>query len=180
MARTELQLKPEEPNLPPCSYDLLHDLQGHDNSVSAVAFNRDGSLLASSSADCSLCLWDVSSGNLVHKMTGHHAVRGETRSTVCTSDMERSPLLLCDASVRPAIHAPIQVLDSLQGVSDVCWDSTSRYLCSCSDDTTIKVWDAASGRCIKTFFGHTNFVFCAAFNPQAGLGSSVHDIVSLC
>jgi COMPASS component SWD3 len=27
------------------------------------------------------------------------------------------------------------------GVSDVCWSADSRYLCTASDDKTLKIWD---------------------------------------
>ncbi len=33
------------------------------------------------------------------------------------------------------------------GLSDVAWSSDSKYLCSGSDDTTIKIWDAEKVKC---------------------------------
>jgi len=56
-----------------------------------------------------------------------------------------------------------------QGISDISWSSDSRYICSASDDTTIKIWDVTTGEMLKTLEGHTNFVFCVNFNPQSNL-----------
>jgi len=55
-----------------------------------------------------------------------------------------------------------------EGISDIAWASDSRYICSGSDDKSIKIWDVlAPGRpCVRTLKGHTNFVFCVNFNPS--------------
>lgn len=56
-----------------------------------------------------------------------------------------------------------------QGCSDVCWSSDSRFIVSCSDDKTLKMFDVGHGRQMRTFRGHTNYVFCCNFNPQSTL-----------
>ena len=64
--------------------------------------------------------------------------------------------------------APVQcvVLSAIQGCSDVAWEARDRYLCSASDDKTLKLWNAATGECLRTLEGHTNYVGCCNFNPQ--------------
>jgi len=37
---------------------------------------------------------------------------------------------------------------------------TGKYLLSASDDKTIRVWDLANGRCVKTVDAHGHFVTC--------------------
>ena len=59
--------------------------------------------------------------------------------------------------------------DAAQGVSDVAWSSDSRYLCSGSDDKTVKLWDVNEGDAVKTLQGHTNYLMCVNFNPQSNL-----------
>lgn len=52
---------------------------------------------------------------------------------------------------------------------DVAWEYRNNYICTTSDDQTLKIWDCASGACLRTFEGHTNFVFCCAFNPTTNV-----------
>src|SRR5437660_7014806 len=48
-------------------------LKGHQGSVMAVAFSPDGKLLASSSRDKTIKLWDVATGALKRTLTEHTA-----------------------------------------------------------------------------------------------------------
>jgi len=47
---------------------LLKTLQGHSEEVKSVAFNPDGSILASGSDDQTVRLWEVSSGQCLHTL----------------------------------------------------------------------------------------------------------------
>ena len=49
----------------------LQKLEGHTSSVRAVAFSADGSLLASTSDDRTVRLWNPSTGQEVQKLAGH-------------------------------------------------------------------------------------------------------------
>ena len=46
-------------------------LNGHENGVFSSRFNTDGSLLASSSEDGSIRLWDVQTGQCLQRLVGH-------------------------------------------------------------------------------------------------------------
>lgn len=48
----------------------------------------------------------------------------------------------------------------------MAWEQRDRYLCSASDDRTLKLWNAVNGECLRTLEGHTNYVVCCNFNPQ--------------
>src|SRR5437879_6324517 len=48
-------------------------LAGHHGSVMAVAFSPDGKVLASSSRDKTIKLWDVATGALIRTLTEHTA-----------------------------------------------------------------------------------------------------------
>ncbi len=47
------------------------ELSHHEQPVSALAFNADGSLLASAAEDRAIAVWDVGAGTVRHTLTGH-------------------------------------------------------------------------------------------------------------
>ena len=44
---------------------------GHSDAVTGIDFSSDGHLLASGSADKTIILWDVETGTVVRRLTGH-------------------------------------------------------------------------------------------------------------
>jgi len=53
-----------------------------------------------------------------------------------------------------------------KGIYSVAFSSDGKQVLSGSNDQTIRLWDAASGRVIKTFFGHTDTVLSVALSPD--------------
>lgn len=108
----------ERPN-----YQLRHTLRGHTQSISAVKFSPDGTLLAScgmlpcslacsclrwdlsTAADNSIKIWSPFTGELIRNLNGH-----------------------------------------TKGLSDISWSTDGTYLASASDDTTIRIWNVDTVR----------------------------------
>ena len=100
-------------------------------------------------------MWDPLTGSLLSTLQGHSKVRF-WRTAVQQAGTE----------------AAVQSMHVLQGVSDVAWHPTGKYLASASDDKTLKLWASNSGECLRTLAGHTSYVFCCAFSPKGNIVAS--------
>jgi WD40 repeat protein len=62
-------------------------------------------------------------------------------------------------------------LDALSGhnaaVMDCRFSDDGRYYAAASSDTSVRVWDAASGRSLGVHPIHNDYVFCCAFSPDS-------------
>ena len=78
-------------------YQQKHVLRGHSKSVVSVKFSPNGLWLASASADATLKIWDVQSGQLLRTCEGHIKVRRRpllsTQTATCS-----------DESIGPSLH----------------------------------------------------------------------------
>lgn len=55
---------------------------------------------------------------------------------------------------------------SRQGINDVAWSHCGKYIATASDDMTLRLWNAGTGKCLRVLEGHTNYVFSCCFNGQ--------------
>ena len=46
----------------------------------------------------------------------------------------------------------------MDSVNAVAWQPYSTNVCSASGDKTVSVWDARTGLCVQTLYGHSNSV----------------------
>lgn len=108
--------------------------------IAVLKFSPDGTLVAAAGADATLRVFRV----------------GES----VDSEGETIPTLL-PLFERPAAHDA--------GINDIAFTHDARYILTASDDKTVVIWEVESGQPLRTYSGHTSYVFCLAVSGSGNL-----------
>jgi platelet-activating factor acetylhydrolase IB subunit alpha len=149
-------------------------LLGHREPVTALSFHPVYSVVASSSEDGSIRVWDYETGNLEKILKGH------TATVNCVAFEPNAGLLLAscaaDLSLKLWAFETFECTKTLHGhdhnVSCVRFLPAGDFLLSSSRDQSIKLWEVATGFCIRTYLGHSEWVRNLAVNGDGSLFAS--------
>jgi WD40 repeat protein len=133
-------------------------LSGHTNRVTAAAFSPDGNLVATGSLDGTARLWSVTSGNQLTVLKGHNAritdvAFSNDGQSIVTASHDRTA-----RTWRVSDGANLFVLKGhAGGVTNAAFSPNGSYITTASSqDRTVKLWDARSGREIVELAGKEN------------------------
>ncbi|KAH9542366.1 hypothetical protein CY35_13G001800 [Sphagnum magellanicum] len=135
--------------------DFHHTLQGHTDSVAALAFSSDGQLLASGGLDGIVNVWESSTGTLRHKLEGPgdaiEWVKWHPRGKLVLAGSEDFTAWLWNAET----GACMTVLSG-HGGSVTCGDFTpdGRTICTGGEDGSFRVWNPRTGESTRVVQGH--------------------------
>lgn len=163
------------------TWDLMHTMTGHVNSVYAGCFSLDGQLIVTASGDRTARVWEAESGKLLYILAGQDDTvfpfwsdffgpRPGVLSASFSNDGQR---ILTSHSDRTA-----RVWDSRTGVaaytlgghtdwvSSASFSPDGKQIVTTSNDHTGRIWDAGAGLLVRELDGHTDGVSSASFSPD--------------
>lgn len=144
-------------------------LRGHKDWVNAVRVDAASRTVFSASDDCTVRLWDLDTRRTIRVFEGH--VGQVQQVTLMPAEYEPDDIDLEDdedatssiSSPSLDIHTPIPhpSTDSYASWPD-SRPRPPRYMLTGALDSTIRLWDITTGKCLKTLFGHVEGVWALA------------------
>lgn len=167
----------------------IRTLTGNTHRAHAIAFSPDGKRAISGGDDMALRLWDASSGKLLRRFQIHRRDQEGGYLTPSVTTVSFSPdgrhvaagAVLNDGSpslrlwnaetgkIVRSFQAPPRPHDYSDGdgIEDIAFSSDGRFLISGNAySTALLMWDASSGKLVRSFEGHTRGIGSVAFTPD--------------
>ncbi|URD82781.1 WD domain, G-beta repeat [Musa troglodytarum] len=165
--------------------DASLELQGHQDTVSTVAFSFDGQLLATGGFDGLIHVWDASSGSLKRTLEGSgdgfEWLRWHPKGHLIIAGSEDTNVYMWNADKSICLNT-----FSGHASSVTCGDFTpdGKLICTGSDDASLRIWNPKTGESVHIVRGcnyldslgyvvigsliaHSNSVECIGLTPSS-------------
>ena len=155
---------------------IVATLTGHEDQVYSVAYSPDGNLVASSSFDGTVRIWDTRTGE--EAMPPLRSNDGKVSSVAFAPDGQR----VASGRQGKVVHVwsivtGRETLPPLRGHSDrinsVAYSPDGKLIASGSDDKTVRLWNSETGQHVSVLKGHTDEINEIVFSPNGRLLASV-------
>jgi eukaryotic-like serine/threonine-protein kinase len=159
-----------------CHPELV-TLPGMTGGAWSLAFSPDGKYIASGGNDFTVRIWDATTGQLIHNLTGHSHFIADV---AFSPNGKRLASTSTDNTVRVWDVTTGGVIHTLKGHTSSVWNPVfgpdGTWLASSDCDGTVKFWDVGSGKELRTLSGPTKGVHGEALSPdKSRLASTGHD-----
>ena len=147
-------------------------LRGHTDFVNAVKVDTASRTLLSASDDCKVCLWDLDSRALIKTFEGHV---GQVQQVVALpNDFDFAPTEAHDGEDTSSdgnehsFESPTQPSSQLvmepygPGFTTCDRPLPPRYILTGALDSTVRLWNTYTGKCLHTYFGHVEGIWALA------------------
>lgn len=147
-------------------------LKGHSDWVNAVKVDSASRTVFSASDDCTVRLWDLDRRETIRIFEGHvgqvqqivllpleYEPEDPDEETPEDGTSSRASSLTPSSSSTVSPSTPSHLYGEDWGDSR---PHPPRYMLSGSLDNNVRLWDVATGRCLKTFFGHVEGIWALA------------------
>ncbi len=130
-------------------------------------FSPDGALVVTAGDDAYAEIWDVRTGTLRTRLSGHQfgidkATFDPTGTLVATASLD-SNVILWDAATGEMLHT---MKGHTKNINNIHFSPDGTQLASAGEEGSIKLWDVASGRLVHSYDGSTSPVSDVAFSPD--------------
>ena len=155
------------------SRTLHKGLRGHEDRLTAAAFDPTSTRIATASDDKTVRIWDVETGEPLFVMEQH---RGWVQDVSFSPDGSLILSASSDRTVKIWEASTGVMILSLEGHSNgvmaACFSPCGTYIASASNDKTVRLWRTSDGTCMQTFTEHGGLVWHVTFSPDGKMLSS--------
>eukprot|EP00835_Amoeboradix_gromovi_P005761 NODE_579_length_6479_cov_0.371160.p3 type:complete len:455 gc:universal NODE_579_length_6479_cov_0.371160:2677-4041(+) len=139
-------------------------MPGHEEAVLSVQFAPNGLIVASSSGDCTVRLWDVNTKTIIHVLKGHDGwvmnIQWSPDALTLASGGADKFICIWDpisGKLKRKLKGHREMITCLS-FQPMHLDGKCIKMASASKDHSIRIWDTSRGICLYSLAGHTKLV----------------------
>ena len=139
------------------------------NEIDSVVFNPDEQILATGSIEGTIRLWNVSTGKLINKFTGHigfiKCLSFSPDGKILASGGEDQTIRLWDVDTRKHKQT-LPLPEQINSISCISFSRDGNTLACGDTDGRIHLWDMTTGKYKMSMLGHTDEISNLMFNSD--------------